>query len=135
MKAPVDTCCLVLVAEGVDKRRSLTKLLLSKATVVECAGPADAVEAAKWVRDRVAQDGMTIDAAGRAAGCRSRRARTSRGCGPTSSGWCSTPRATKAITEADVREVVGAGDIAGRLGRDAAPSNGALPATRCASWR
>jgi DNA polymerase-3 subunit delta len=61
IKAPVDTCCLVLVAEGVDKRRSLTKQLLAKATVVECMGPADAVEAAKWVRDRVAKEGMAID--------------------------------------------------------------------------
>ena len=61
VKAPVDTCCLVLVAEAIDKRRSLTKQLLSKATVVECTGPADAVEAAKWVKDRVAKEGMTID--------------------------------------------------------------------------
>lgn len=62
VKAPVDTCCLVLVAEAVDKRRSLTRQLLAKAAVVDCAGPADAVEAAKWVRDRVAKEGMTIDA-------------------------------------------------------------------------
>jgi DNA polymerase-3 subunit delta len=62
VKAPLDTCCLVIVAEGVDKRRSLAKLLLSKATVVECTGPADAIEAAKWVKDRVAKEGMTIDA-------------------------------------------------------------------------
>jgi len=62
VKAPVDTCCLVIVAESVDKRRSLAKQILSKATVVDCTGPADAVEAAKWVKDRVAKEGMTIDA-------------------------------------------------------------------------
>ena len=62
VKAPVETCCLVLVAEALDKRRALTKLLLSKATVVECAGPAGAAEAARWVKDRVAQEGMTIEA-------------------------------------------------------------------------
>jgi DNA polymerase-3 subunit delta len=62
VKAPLDTCCLVIVAESVDKRRSLAKQLLSKATVVDCTGPADAVEAAKWVKDRVAKEGMTIDA-------------------------------------------------------------------------
>jgi DNA polymerase-3 subunit delta len=62
VKAPVDTCCLVLVAEGLDKRRSLTRQLLANATVVDCMGPADAVEAAKWVKDRVAKEGMTIDA-------------------------------------------------------------------------
>ena len=50
VKAPVDTCCLVIVAEGVDRRRSLTRQLLSNATVVECTGPTDAIEAAKWVQ-------------------------------------------------------------------------------------
>jgi DNA polymerase III subunit delta len=62
VKAPVDTCCLVLVAAGVDKRRSLTRQLIAKAVVVECSGPADAVEAAKWVKDRAAKEGLTIDA-------------------------------------------------------------------------
>ena len=61
-KAPVDTCCLVLVADSIDKRRSLTRQLLSKATVVECSGPGDVVEAAKWVKERVAKEGMAIDA-------------------------------------------------------------------------
>ena len=62
VKAPVDTCCLVLVAEDIDKRRSLGKLLMAKAIVVECTGPADVFEATKWIRERVAQEGMTIDA-------------------------------------------------------------------------
>jgi DNA polymerase III subunit delta len=62
VKAPVDTCCLVIVAATIDKRRALTRQLLAKAIVVECTGPGDAVEAAKWVRDRVAQEGMTIEA-------------------------------------------------------------------------
>ncbi len=61
-KAPVDTCCLVLVADSIDKRRSLTRQLLSKATLVECSGPGDVVEAAKWVKERVAKEGMAIDA-------------------------------------------------------------------------
>ena len=61
VRAPLDTCCLVLVAEGIDKRRSLTRQLLSKATVVECTGPGDAAEAARWVKERVALEGMTID--------------------------------------------------------------------------
>jgi DNA polymerase-3 subunit delta len=62
LKAPVDTSCLVIVAEVLDRRRALIKQLLSRATVVECTGPADAVEAARWVRDRVAKEGMTIEA-------------------------------------------------------------------------
>ncbi len=61
-KAPLDTCCLVLVADSIDKRRSLTRQLLSKATLVECSGPGDVVEAAKWVKERVAKEGMAIDA-------------------------------------------------------------------------
>jgi DNA polymerase III subunit delta len=107
VKAPVDTCCLVLVAESVDKRRGLTKLLMSKAAVVECTGPADAVEAAKWIRDRVAQDGMTIEP--KAARLVADRV------GPDIGRLRSdVERLTlyagdrKVITEADVREVVGA---------------------------
>ena len=107
VKAPVDSACLVLVAEGVDKRRSLSKLLLSKAAVVECTGPADAAEAARWVRDRVAEEGMTIDA--RAARLVADRA------GPDISRLRSDvdrlvlyAAGNKAITEADVKAVVGA---------------------------
>ena len=105
VKAPIETCCLVLVAEGVDKRRSLAKQLLSKATVVECTGPADAVEAAKWVKDRVAKDGMTIDA--RAARLVADRV------GPDISRLRADVErlvlyaaGNKAITEADVKEIV-----------------------------
>jgi DNA polymerase-3 subunit delta len=105
VKAPVDTCCLVLVAEAVDKRRSLTKQLLSKGTVVDCTGPADAVEAAKWIKDRVAQEGMTIDA--RAARLVADRV------GPDVSRLRADVERLvlyavghKAITEADVKEIV-----------------------------
>jgi DNA polymerase III subunit delta len=61
IRAPVDTSCLILVAETLDRRRSLTKLLLTKAAVVECVGPIDVAEATRWVRDRVADEGMSID--------------------------------------------------------------------------
>lgn len=105
VKAPVDTCCLVFVTESVDKRRALTKQLLSRATVVECAGPADAVEAAKWVKERVAKEGLTIDA--RAARLVADRV------GPDVSRLRSDVErlvlyaaGNKAITEADVKEIV-----------------------------
>ena len=105
VKAPVDSCCLVLVAEGVDKRRSLTKRLLTKATVIDCMGPADAVEAAKWVKDRIAQEGMTIDA--RAARLVADRV------GPDVSRLRADVErlvlytaGNSAITEADVKEIV-----------------------------
>ena len=107
VRAPVDTCCLVMVAEGVDKRRALTKLLLSKSVVVECMGPADAVEAAKWIRDRVAQEGLTIDV--RAARLVAERV------GPDVARLRSDVERLvlyaadkKTITEEDVKEVVGA---------------------------
>jgi DNA polymerase-3 subunit delta len=105
VKAPVDTCCLVLVAESIDKRRALVKQLLSRATVVECMGPADAIEAAKWVKDRVAKEGMAIDA--RAARLVADRV------GPDVSRLRSDVErlvlyaaGNKVITEADVKEVV-----------------------------
>lgn len=107
VKSPADTCCLILVAEAVDKRRSLTRVLMSKSTVVECTGPADAVEAAKWVRDRVAKEGMTIDA--RAARLVADRV------GPDTGRLRSDVERLvlytadrKAITESDVKEVIGA---------------------------
>jgi DNA polymerase III subunit delta len=107
LRAPVDTCCLVLVAEGLDRRRSLTRALISKAIVVDCNGPADAFEAAKWVRDRVAKEGMTIGA--RAARLAANRA------GPDVTRLRSDVErlvlyaaGKKTITEEDVQEVVGA---------------------------
>jgi DNA polymerase-3 subunit delta len=103
--APVDSFCLVLVAAGVDRRRALTRQLLAKAMVVECAGPADAVEAAKWVKDRVAKEGMTIDA--RAARLVADRV------GPDVSRLRADVErlvlyaaGNSAITEADVKEIV-----------------------------
>ena len=105
VKDPVDTCCLVIVADNVDKRRSLVKQLLAKAIVVECAGPSDPVEAAKWVRERVGQEGLTIDP-------RTARLVADR-VGPEISRLRSDVErlvlyaaGAGAITEADVREVV-----------------------------
>ena len=107
VKAPFDTACVVLVAEGLDKRRSFAKLLLSKAAVVNLAGPADEMEAARWVRDRVSQEGKTIDA--RAA--RLVVDRTGLDIGRLQSDverLVLYAGDNKAISEADVKEVVGA---------------------------
>jgi DNA polymerase III subunit delta len=107
VKAPVESACLVLVAEDVDKRRSLTRTLLATAAVVECAGPADVAEAARWVCDRVAQEGMVINA--RAARLVADRT------GPDIERLRSDvdrlvlyAYGNKTITEADVKAVVGA---------------------------
>jgi DNA polymerase-3 subunit delta len=107
VKAPLDTACLIIVADGLDKRRSLTKQLLAKAAVVECAGPADVTEATRWVKDRAAQEGKTIEP--RAARLVAERT------GPHIGRLRSDVERlvlyvgeNKAITEADVKEVVGA---------------------------
>ena len=107
VKTPVDTCTLVIVADGLDKRRGLSRLLMSKSIVVECTGPADAVEAARWIRDRVAQEGMTIEA--RAARLIAERV------GPDVARLRADVERLvlyaaekKAITEEDVKEVIGA---------------------------
>lgn len=106
VKAPIESSCLVLIADSVDKRRSITKTLLANASVVECAGPADAMEAARWVRDRISQEGMTIEP-------RAARLVAERG-GPDIGRLRSDVErlilyaaGNQAITEADVREVVG----------------------------
>ena len=102
VKSPVDTCCLVIVAEAIDRRRSFIKMLLSNATVVDCSGPADAVE---WIRNQVAKDGMTIDT--RAARLVADRV------GPDVARLRSDVErlvlyaaGNKTITEADVKEIV-----------------------------
>jgi DNA polymerase-3 subunit delta len=106
VKAPVDSACLVLVADSLDKRRSITRALLANAIVVDCAGPTDIAEAVRWVRDRVAQEGMTIEP--RAARLVADRT------GPDIARLRADvdrlviyAAGNKTITEADVREVVG----------------------------
>jgi DNA polymerase-3 subunit delta len=107
VKAPVDTACLVLVAAGLDGRRSLTKLLVSRMAVVECEGPADRQEAARWVRDRVSREGLTIDA--RAAGLVADRVGTDIGrLRSDVDRLVLYAFDKKAITSEDVLEVVGA---------------------------
>jgi DNA polymerase-3 subunit delta len=107
VKAPVESACLVLAADALDKRRSLTKQLLSRAVIVECSGPADIGEAARWVRDRITQEGKTIDA--RAARLVAERTGPDigrlRGDVERLLLYAGT---NKAITENDVKEVVGA---------------------------
>jgi DNA polymerase-3 subunit delta len=61
LQSPVNTSCLVLVVDALDRRRALTRSLIAAATVVECSGPTDAAEMARWVKNRVAAEGMTID--------------------------------------------------------------------------
>lgn len=49
---PEPHASVVLVASKLDKRTSITKLLLKCATVIECEGISDANAAASWIRDQ-----------------------------------------------------------------------------------
>jgi DNA polymerase III subunit delta len=74
IKKPNESSTVVFVAGALDSQRRIVKLLVSAAGVVECAGPKDQNGAARWVRDRVAGQGMSIEPA--AAQELARRART-----------------------------------------------------------
>jgi DNA polymerase-3 subunit delta len=60
---PESHATVVFVAEALDGRRTLTKLLYRHAVVVECGGLSDAADAEQWVRARVAEQAMRIDPA------------------------------------------------------------------------
>jgi DNA polymerase-3 subunit delta len=63
VKAPEAHATVVFVADALDGRRTLTKLLYKSAVVIECGGLQDGVEAEHWVRARVAEQGMNIEPA------------------------------------------------------------------------
>jgi DNA polymerase III subunit delta len=65
---------LVFVAATVDKRSRLYKILAKQATFVECGVLGNVADAERWVRNRVAAAGQTIDPA--AAGMLARAAGT-----------------------------------------------------------
>jgi DNA polymerase-3 subunit delta len=62
IKAPASHACLVLVAGEIDERRTLSKLLLQTASVVQCDGLGNPLEAATWLRKAAEAQGMAIDA-------------------------------------------------------------------------
>jgi DNA polymerase-3 subunit delta len=58
---PLDSTVLVLVADTLDGRKALTKLLLKQATVVQCQGVSDDRGAQRWLEDQVRESGRRID--------------------------------------------------------------------------
>jgi DNA polymerase-3 subunit delta len=103
---PQTTLVLVLAAAGIDKRTKVHKLLLKHATIVECGAIEDAADAEQWVRARVAGQGAEIEPA--AARLIAQRA------GPDIKRLRGDvdrlllyALGQKAITVADVRELVG----------------------------
>jgi DNA polymerase-3 subunit delta len=61
LNRPEPQTTLVLVADSVDKRSRLYKLLVKQATLVECGTIEHPAAAERWVRSRVAAAGQVID--------------------------------------------------------------------------
>ena len=53
LDAPLSHATLVLVADGLDERRRISKRLLSCATVVKCGELEDLADAERWIRARL----------------------------------------------------------------------------------
>lgn len=59
-KAPIDTTCLVLVAEKLDGRRKLVALAKKAGFIVDCAA-VDSKRLPGWIKERAEGKGHTID--------------------------------------------------------------------------
>lgn len=63
LKQPEPTTTLVIVATSVDRRSRVYKTLQKEATIVEIGAPEDVAGAERWIRHRVGQSGVEIEAA------------------------------------------------------------------------
>jgi DNA polymerase III subunit delta len=63
VRAPEPHATVVFVADALDGRRTISKLLKKHAVVVECGSLGNEAEAEQWVRQRVAEQGKIIEAA------------------------------------------------------------------------
>jgi len=64
LNEPEPQTALVLVSAPLDKRLRIWKLLQRQATVVECGSPEDVASAERWVRTKIADQGVDIEPAG-----------------------------------------------------------------------
>jgi DNA polymerase-3 subunit delta len=64
LKKPEPQTTLVLVADTLDKRSRMYKLLTKHATLVECGVLETQADAERWIRNRVAAAGAQLDPAG-----------------------------------------------------------------------
>jgi DNA polymerase-3 subunit delta len=62
VKNPSPHATVVFVASSLDKRRSLVKLLMKEAQVVDTGSIGDAADAEQWVKVRAARDRINLDA-------------------------------------------------------------------------
>ncbi len=63
IKRPEPQTTLVLVANGIDKRGRMFKLLQKQAAIVECGALEDLADAERWIRTRVAAASTAIEPA------------------------------------------------------------------------
>lgn len=61
--SPEPLTTLVLVTDGLDRTRRITKQLLAAAAVVDCGALQTEAEAARWIRARLERDELTIEPA------------------------------------------------------------------------
>jgi DNA polymerase-3 subunit delta len=104
---PEKQTTLVFVADVVDRRSRMFKLLSKHATVVACGVLESSADAERWVRNRVAAAGVTIDPAG--AGLLAERCGTDiRRLRNDIERLLLYTLGQKTITVEDVRQIVGA---------------------------
>jgi DNA polymerase III delta subunit len=63
IKAPAPASTVVFVCSGLDKRRTLVKLLLKQAQVVDCGTIESAEDAERWLKNRAARERVTFEPA------------------------------------------------------------------------
>ena len=63
IKAPAPESTVVFVCSGLDKRRTLVKLLLKQAQVVDCGTIESAEDAERWLKNRSARERVTFEPA------------------------------------------------------------------------
>ena len=58
LEAPLETTCLVLEAESVDKRQRWVKRVAKLGQMIDCAGPNRPGDVRRWIEARMAQRGL-----------------------------------------------------------------------------
>jgi DNA polymerase-3 subunit delta len=58
LEAPLETTCLVLEAESVDKRQRWVKRVAKIGRVIDCTGPSRPADVRRWIETRLAQRGV-----------------------------------------------------------------------------
>jgi len=107
IQAPEPCTTMVFVADALDRRRKLAKLLEKHGVVIECGTLGDGGEAVQWIRARVAEHGMAIEPEAAALLVQRAGLDVARLRGEVERA-CLFAAGRKTITVADAKEVAGA---------------------------